>query len=194
MRSLTFPSHRYASSSVRLQGRHLAALARGQDAQTVEPDREAKSSGTRRPSRRTWPERPELHRHALRMADAVGARLTEAGLWGRTVSVKIRYADRTTITRSHTAAGVRCVPRTRSPTIAQALVDAVDLPQGVQADRGIRVGSRARRQGRRPPTELREFRGEGRGSGRPERHRRPGVAPGFQRRCPRSGPVTVRDR
>jgi DNA polymerase-4 len=112
-------------------GRHLASLARGQDAQTVEPDRVAKSVGHEETFAKDVAERPELLRHALRMADAVGARLTEAGLWGRTVSVKIRYADRTTITRSHTAAGVLRASHTIA-AIAQALVDAVDLPQGVR--------------------------------------------------------------
>ncbi len=65
------------------------------------------------------------------MSDAVGARLAESALWGRTVSVKIRFADRQTITRSHTAADPLRASHAVS-TVAQALVDAVELPQGVR--------------------------------------------------------------
>jgi DNA polymerase IV len=112
-------------------GRHLAALARGEDAQTVEPNRAAKSIGHEETFAKDIAERAELLRHTLRMADAVGERLREAGRWGRTVNVKVRYADRTTITRSHTAEGPLRASHTIA-TIARALVDAVDLPQGVR--------------------------------------------------------------
>jgi DNA polymerase-4 len=112
-------------------GRHLAALARGEDAQTVEPNRAAKSIGHEETFAKDIAERPELLRHTLRMADAVGERLREAGLWGKTVNVKVRYADRTTITRSHTAGGALRAPHTIA-AIAQALVDALELPQGVR--------------------------------------------------------------
>ena len=69
----------------------------------VQPDRAVKSISHEETFAKDVMEKSELHRHVLRMADAVGARLSESGLWGRTVSVKIRYADRETITRSHTA-------------------------------------------------------------------------------------------
>jgi DNA polymerase-4 len=92
-------------------------------------------------------DKSELHRHVLRMADAVGARLAESGLWGRTVSVKIRFADRETITRSHTAGGPLRASHAIS-AVAAALLDALELPQGVRlvgvavsgldrADRGL---------------------------------------------------------
>jgi DNA polymerase IV len=112
-------------------GRHLAALANGEDARTVEPDRRTKSIGHEETFASDVAERSELRRHALRMADAVGARLTEAGLWGRTVNVKIRYGDRTTITRSQTAGGPLRAAHAIA-VVAQALVDAVELPQGVR--------------------------------------------------------------
>ena len=112
-------------------GRHLAALSHGEDARTVEPDRRTKSIGHEETFATDVAERSELRRHALRMADAVSARLAEAGLAGRTVNVKIRYADRTTITRSQTAGGALRASHAIT-TVAQALVDAVDLPQGVR--------------------------------------------------------------
>jgi DNA polymerase-4 len=112
-------------------GRHLAALACGQDERSVEPDRGVKSIGHEETFAKDLTDRSELARHTLRMADAVGARLTEAGMWGRTISVKIRFADMRTITRSHTANGLIRASHAIA-AVAQALVEAVDLPQGVR--------------------------------------------------------------
>jgi len=128
-------------------GTHLAALARGDDDRTVHSGREAKSISHEETFAKDVTAKPELHRHVLRMADAVGARLVESGLWGRTVSVKVRFADRETITRSHTAASPLRASHAIS-TVATALLDALELPQGVRlvgvavsgldrADRGV---------------------------------------------------------
>ena len=94
-------------------GRHLAALAHGEDERFVQPGRPVKSISHEETFAKDVLEKSELHRHVLRMADAVGARLSESGLWGRTISVKIRYADRETITRAHTEESP-CAPRTPS--------------------------------------------------------------------------------
>jgi DNA polymerase-4 len=114
-----------------VNGRHLAALARGDDDRSVQADRAVKSISHEETFARDVKDRNELRRHVLRMSDAVGARLAESALWGRTVSVKVRFADRQTITRSHTAAGPLRASHAVS-TVAQALVDAVELPQGVR--------------------------------------------------------------
>ncbi len=83
-------------------GSHLAALAWGQDPTPVvagEPDR---SIG----AEETFPrdvDDPELvRRELLRLADKTAARLRSAGQVGRTVSIKLRFANFTTITRAHT--------------------------------------------------------------------------------------------
>ena len=112
-------------------GRHLAALARGDDDRIVEADRGMKSISHEETFAKDVKDRSELRRHVLRMSDAVGARLAESALWGRTVSVKVRFADRQTITRSHTAAAPLRASHAIS-TVARALVDAVELPQGVR--------------------------------------------------------------
>ncbi|MGO9343902.1 MAG: DNA polymerase IV [Acidimicrobiales bacterium] len=112
-------------------GRHLAALARGEDERTVQADRGVKSISHEETFAKDVMDRGELRRHVLRMSDAVGARLAESALWGRTVSVKVRFADRQTITRSHTAAGPLRASHAVS-TVAQALIDAVGLSQGVR--------------------------------------------------------------
>jgi DNA polymerase-4 len=85
----------------------LRQLARGSDDRPVVPNREAKSSG----SENTYPAdltdlgmiRQEV---AVMAAHAIGW-LSRKQLLARTVTLKVRYADFTTITRSHTAAGTR---------------------------------------------------------------------------------------
>src|SRR6185369_7723100 len=85
----------------------LRQLAHGIDERPVTPHREAKSSG----SETTCPEdltdievvRDEVAQMA---AHAVGW-LSRKNLFARTVTIKVRYADFTTITRSHTAAPTR---------------------------------------------------------------------------------------
>jgi DNA polymerase-4 len=67
----------------------------------------------------------------VRMADSVATRLRRAGLSGRTVTIKVRFGDFVTRTRSHTA------PTTLSdgPTIASLateLLDRVDLSPGIR--------------------------------------------------------------
>lgn len=84
----------------RHHGHHLAELARGHDPRPVVRDEQERSIG----SEETFPEDlddPDLvRRELLRMADRTAARLRRAGLVGRTVSIVIRLADFTTVTRS----------------------------------------------------------------------------------------------
>ncbi len=85
----------------------LQQLARGIDDRPVVPNRESKSSG----SENTYPEdltdlaiiRQEIREMA---AHAVGW-LSRKSLLARTVTIKVRYADFTTVTRSHTAPPTR---------------------------------------------------------------------------------------
>ena len=112
-------------------GRHLAGLARGEDTRVVEADRGVKSVSHEETFTADLRDRADMHRHVLRMSDGVGARLAEAGLSGRTVSVKIRFADRQTISRSHTAGGPLRAGHAIA-AVARALMDATELPQGVR--------------------------------------------------------------
>jgi DNA polymerase IV len=83
-------------------GRHLFALARGEDERAVVPDRAAKSIG----AEDTFAEDTEssdvllraLHAQALR----VGRRLRRACLKARTVQLKLKLADFTLLTRRRT--------------------------------------------------------------------------------------------
>jgi DNA polymerase-4 len=112
-------------------GHQLAQLARGEDARSVEPNRDVKSVGHEETFAVDIDSHVGLHGHVVRMADAVGTRLREAHLAGRTITVKIRYGDRVTITRSHTVGPPLDSPRAIA-TVAGALLDAVDVTPGVR--------------------------------------------------------------
>jgi DNA polymerase-4 len=81
------------------QGRHLWELSQGIDPREVVPDRAAKSVG----AEDTFEEdlrgmdllRPHIHAQALR----VGRRLRKAGVKGRVVQLKVKFADFSVVTR-----------------------------------------------------------------------------------------------
>src|SRR4051812_36694226 len=85
----------------------LRQLANGIDERPVEPNREAKSSG----SENTYPEDltdiDTIRTEIAEMASHAIGWLTRRQLLARTVTIKVRYDDFTTITRSHTAAPTR---------------------------------------------------------------------------------------
>jgi DNA polymerase-4 len=85
----------------------LRQLANGIDERPVEPHREAKSSG----SENTYPEDltdlDQVRIEIAEMASHAIAWLTRRELFARTVTIKVRYDDFTTITRSHTAPPTR---------------------------------------------------------------------------------------
>ena len=112
-------------------GHHLAALARGEDARAVVPLQEVKSVGHEETFAADLHDHGTSHGHLVRMSDAVGTRLREASLRGRTVTVKIRFGDHSTITRSHTVAAAVDSPRAIG-AVAGALLDGVDLSPGVR--------------------------------------------------------------
>jgi DNA polymerase-4 len=80
----------------------LVTLARGIDERPVVPDRPATSCGREETYSRDLLDRRLLRSEAERMAGEVAAWLARKGLLARTVTLKLRYADFTTITRSDT--------------------------------------------------------------------------------------------
>jgi DNA polymerase-4 len=82
----------------------LRQLANGVDDRPVVPNREVKSSG----SENTYPEDLSdievIRQEIAEMATHAAGWLLRRELFARTVTIKVRYADFTTITRSHTAA------------------------------------------------------------------------------------------
>jgi DNA polymerase-4 len=112
-------------------GHHLHDLSWGRDPRPVEPLRDTKSVGHEETYATDMVELEDLHREAVRMSDAVGARLRAAGLAGRTVTIKVRFHDFETITRSHSYAGLVDTGYEIART-ACALLEQVDPTPGVR--------------------------------------------------------------
>jgi DNA polymerase-4 len=83
-------------------GSHLHALAWGRDERHVNPHEPDRSIGAEETFAHDIDDVAAIRRELLRLAERCAARLRASGQVGRTVSIKIRYADFTTITRSRT--------------------------------------------------------------------------------------------
>jgi DNA polymerase-4 len=83
-------------------GTQLHNLAWGRDPRPVVPERVEKSLGAEETFSTDIDDPQVIHRELLRLSERVAARLRSAGLLGRTVIIKIRFADFSTITRSRT--------------------------------------------------------------------------------------------
>ncbi len=79
----------------------LQALARGEDARPVEPNRPSKSSSSECTYAADLTDILQIREELDGMAREQAAWLRQRGLLGRTVTIKVRYSDFTTITRSH---------------------------------------------------------------------------------------------
>jgi DNA polymerase-4 len=115
----------------RASGHHLHELAWNRDERAVVADQEVKSIG----HEETFPS--DLHDHAaldhrlVVLSDGVATRLRAAGVAARTVQLKVRFGDFTTVTRSRTlpeptdlAADLR--------RVAGELLHALDVAPGVR--------------------------------------------------------------
>ena len=76
------------------------AIARGEDDRPVDPERVRKSSGSETTFDRDLIENAEIEAGVLEMAEEVWAWCEKAQEFGRTVTVKVKYGDVQTITRS----------------------------------------------------------------------------------------------
>jgi DNA polymerase-4 len=83
-------------------GRHLWQLARAEDPRPVSPEGDTKSISVEVTYERDLTDPEQVAGELLRHADRLASRLRRAGVRGRTVQLKVRFADFTTITRSHT--------------------------------------------------------------------------------------------
>ena len=112
-------------------GQHLHDLSWARDQRVVEPERATKSIGHEETYAVDHDDPAVLHREAVRMADAVAARLRKHDLAGRTVTIKVRFHDFATITRSNS------LPTAidEGPAIARvasALLEQIDVSAGVR--------------------------------------------------------------
>jgi DNA polymerase-4 len=84
--------------------RHLSGLARGHDLRPVVPYEAAKGMSAEETFARDVDDPELLRRELLRLAEKVARRLRRGGVAARTVTVKLRYANFTTVTRARTLA------------------------------------------------------------------------------------------
>jgi DNA polymerase-4 len=128
----TLPRETVIGALGRGVGEHLHALAHGLDDRPVVPDQEPKSISHEEtfPADRHDPE--ELRADVVRMADAVADRLRRHGYRGRTVQLKVRYADFTTVTRSRTLPS----PTDRGTTLRD---EAWRMLAALPVERGVRL-------------------------------------------------------
>lgn len=112
-------------------GRHLHALAWARDERVVVSEQRAKSIGHEETYAEDHHDLDALRREAVRMGDAVASRLRKHGMAGRTVTIKVRFHDFQTITRSHTLAAPidsgHAIAR-----VASSLLEHVDPSSGVR--------------------------------------------------------------
>ncbi|WP_026316602.1 DNA polymerase IV [Actinokineospora enzanensis] len=116
---------------------HLHALANGLDERAVVPGAAEKSIGAEETFEVDHFDRDLLRRELLRLSERTAATLRERGLRGRTVSIKVRFADFTTISRSRTLAVATDVTQEIYRTAAQLLAE--QTPPGAVRLIGVRV-------------------------------------------------------
>lgn len=81
----------------------LVDLAHGRDDRAVEPNRPAKSAGSEETYASDLSSLAEIRQEIEKMARDVAAWLERKSITARTVTIKVRYSDFTTITRSQSA-------------------------------------------------------------------------------------------
>jgi DNA polymerase-4 len=107
---------------------HLHNLAHGIDERAVESHDVEKSISAERTSDTDLLDEAEVHREIVRLSAEVGRRVRDRGLAARTIGIKIRFADVSTITR------VRTLPAWTDST--EAIRETADeLYRGVGLDR-----------------------------------------------------------
>lgn len=116
---------------------HLYALAQGHDDRGVEPDLVEKSIGAEETFEVDQDDRTVVRRELLRLSERTAASLRKRGLRGRTVSIKVRFGDFTTITRSRTLPVATDVTQVIYRTAGQLLDE--QTPPGAIRLIGVRV-------------------------------------------------------
>ena len=119
-------------------GTQLFELAWGRDGRRVVPEQSERSIGAEETFAHDVDDPVVVHRELLRLSERTAARLRSAGLVGRTVSIKVRFADFTTITRARTLRQSTDVAREVYAT-ARSLFDALGLQRARLRLVGVRV-------------------------------------------------------
>ena len=119
-------------------GPALYELAWGRDSRSVMPTRRERSIGADETFSFDVDDPAYIHRELLKLSDRTAARVRAAGMVGRTISIKVRFSDFTTITRSRTLRDPTDVSRDIYAT-ARALYDGLGLQRARLRLVGVRV-------------------------------------------------------
>jgi len=119
-------------------GTHLHDLSWGRDPRHVVPEQVEKSIGAEETFDRDVDDPQIILRELLRLSERVAARLRAAEMIGRTVVLKVRFADFTTITRSRTLSERTDVGRTVYATVRELYL-ALGLDRARLRLVGVRV-------------------------------------------------------
>ena len=118
-------------------GAQLTALAHGVDSRSVSVDRATKSISVEETFERDVNAEGALTDELMALCDRLASRLRRSGYAGRTVTLKVRLADFTTVTRSSTAAA----PLRSTPDLWAAATKLWRrVPRGGQAVRLLGIG------------------------------------------------------
>jgi DNA polymerase-4 len=130
-------------------GAHLHELAWGRDPRRVVPDESERSTGAEETFGTDVDDPAIIHRELLHLSERTAGRLRSTGTLARTVTIKVRFADFATITRSRTLDVPTDVGSELYAT-ARALYDALGLDRarirlvGVRAERLVDAASAPR--------------------------------------------------
>ena len=117
---------------------HLHNLAHALDDREVVPNRESKSIGNEETFSNDLYSVEDVRAHVVRLIDSVSKRCRDESQWPRTCTLKIKYSDFQTVTRSHT--------EDTAVTSSQAMLRMLEpLLSTIDVSRGVRlVGVSAR--------------------------------------------------
>ena len=105
---------------------HLSELAWGRDPRTVTPEHVERSVGAERTFDSDTDDLAELSTHFMSLSDTVARKLRGAELATQTISIKVRFADFKTVTRSKTLANPTDTAQ-EIFQVAQSLLDGMNL-------------------------------------------------------------------
>ncbi len=114
------------------QGHGLALLAQGVDERPVRVHGEAKSVSVEETYDTDVTDLDEIRRNILVLSERLADRLHGAGLAGRTVQLKVRFADFKTVTRSFTLAAPTDVGRDLFRAAMDQLSRVAIAPEGIR--------------------------------------------------------------
>ncbi len=117
---------------------HLYELSWGKDERSVETNEPEKSVGNEETFSKDLDQAEDILREVLRLSEKVAARLRQAGLMGRTITLKVRFSNFSTITRSKTLLDPTDVAK-EIYEVAKSLFEGLKLDQVRVRLVGVRI-------------------------------------------------------